>query len=96
MRSDPVNAARGEVLASLGGATVRLCVTLGALAQLEAHFGVRGFTALSQSLAQMGAQDVLTVLRELSRDALPAVETVTLGEAVAAIVSAFRAMNGDD
>lgn len=96
MRCDPVNAARGEVSVSLGGASLRLCVTLGALAQLETHFGVRGFAALSQSLTQMGAQDVLTVLRVLSLDEWPAVETLTLSEAIAAIVSAFRAMNGDD
>jgi len=37
------NAARGEVLVSLGGAEVRLCVTLGALAALELTLADAGF-----------------------------------------------------
>lgn len=95
MRCEPANTARGEVSATLGGQSVRLCVTLGALAQLEAHFGVRGFTALGQALTQMGAQDVCVVLSALALDDLPPPETFSLSEAVAAIVAAVRAMTHD-
>jgi hypothetical protein len=33
---------------------VRLCVTLGALAMLESHFGVSGFEALGERLKAVG------------------------------------------
>ncbi|HEX7799244.1 MAG TPA: GTA-gp10 family protein, partial [Asticcacaulis sp.] len=44
----PCNPARGEVAAAIGGREARLCVTLGALAALEGHFGVSGFAALGE------------------------------------------------
>ena len=65
------NPARGEVLVSLGGAEVRLCVTLGALAALEGHFGVSGFEALGERLKTLGAADLMVVLRALAMDELP-------------------------
>jgi hypothetical protein len=87
------NAARGEVLVSLGGAEVRLCVTLGALAALEGHFGVSGFEALGERLKTLGAADLMVVLRALAMDELP--EGIGFAEAIAAVVKAFEAMNGD-
>jgi len=86
------NAARGEVLVSLGGAEVRLCVTLGALAALEGHFGISGFEALGERLKVLGATDLMVVLRALAMDELP--EGIGFAEAIAAVVKAFEAMNG--
>ncbi|MGA9658238.1 MAG: GTA-gp10 family protein [Asticcacaulis sp.] len=86
------NAARGEIVASLGGRDVRLCVTLAALAGLEAHFGVAGFEALGERLKQLGASDLQVVLCALAMDELP--EQVGFVEAIRAVVNAFEAMNG--
>ncbi|MEM9965378.1 MAG: gene transfer agent family protein [Asticcacaulis sp.] len=86
------NPARGEVLATLGGREVRLCVTLRALAVLEAHFGVTGFEALGARLGGMGASDVQVVLRALVLDEVEP-EAVGFKEALAAIVAALAAMN---
>jgi len=88
-----VNQARGEVLASLGGQNVRLCVTLRALAQLEAHFEVAGLEALGARLARLNAEDMFCVLEALQCDggdlkAMP----ITFHEALRAIVAAFDAM----
>ena len=86
------NSARGEVLVSLGGTDVRLCVTLGALAALEGHFGVSGFEALGERLKALGATDLMVVLQALSMDEVP--ESVGFAEAIRAVVKAFEAMNG--
>ena len=87
------NTARGEVSVSLGGTEVRLCVTLGALAALEGHFGVSGFEALGERLKAVGATDLMVVMRVLAMDELP--EGIGFAEAIAAVVKAFEAMNGD-
>ena len=88
----PCNSARGEVLVSLGGIEVRLCVTLMALAALEGHFGVCGFEALGERLKALGAADLMFVLRALAMDELP--EGIGFAEAIRAVVRAFEAMNG--
>ena len=59
------NAARGEVLLRIDGVERRLCVTLGALAELEAAFDVVSLTELSERLAQLTASDLLIVLSAL-------------------------------
>ena len=86
------NSARGEVRALLGGAEVRLCVTLGALAALEGHFGVSGFDALGERLKTLGAADLMFVLQALAMDDLP--DGIGFAEAIRAVVKAFEAMNG--
>ena len=92
------NAVRGEVEVELAGGKRRLCLTLGALAQMEAGLGVTGMGALAQRVAQMSAGDLMVVLAALLRgggelelaDGLGAaqVEPRAAAEAVAA---AFRA-----
>ena len=42
------NAHRGEIEAELGGRTWRLCLTLGALAELESAYGGEDLLALAQ------------------------------------------------
>ncbi len=86
------NPARGEVSVSLGGTDVRLCVTLGALAALEGHFGVSGFEALGERLKTLGAANLMVVLHALAMDDLP--EGIGFPEAIRAVVKAFEAMNG--
>ncbi|NWH09207.1 MAG: gene transfer agent family protein [Alphaproteobacteria bacterium] len=62
-----VNAARGEVALELNGAAHRLCLTLGALAEIEAGLGAQGLAALHQRLSQPSARDLLVVLGALLR-----------------------------
>ncbi|HYD45229.1 MAG TPA: GTA-gp10 family protein, partial [Phenylobacterium sp.] len=50
-----INAVRGEVRALLGGAPRTLCLTLGALAELESAFGVDGLPALAERLRRLSA-----------------------------------------
>ncbi len=64
--SCPHNRARGEVLLAIDGEERRLCVTLGALAELEAAFDVASFTELGGRLASLTAADLITVLSALS------------------------------
>jgi hypothetical protein len=88
-----VNGARGEVIASLGGVERRLCLTLGALAELETAFGAEGVEALAERLARPSARDLLLVLEALLRgggDTAP-LGSVTLAEAAAAVAAAFEA-----
>ena len=92
------NAVRGEVSVELAGARRRLCLTLGALAEMEAGLGVVGMGALAERMGSMSAGDLMVVLAALLRGggeveladglARAAVEPKCAAEAVAA---AFRA-----
>lgn len=59
------NKARGEVMLRIDGEERRLCVTLGALAELEAAFDVGSFVELGERLATLTAADLLIVLAAL-------------------------------
>ncbi len=63
----PANRARGEVVLAIDGVPRRLCLTLGALAELESAFRATGLKALATRLAQASAQDLLVVLDVLAR-----------------------------
>jgi hypothetical protein len=63
---EPVNAARGEVLLDIDGRPRRLCVTLGALAELEGAFDVASLAELGERLAQLTASDLITVIASLA------------------------------
>ncbi|MFN3228923.1 MAG: GTA-gp10 family protein [Asticcacaulis sp.] len=56
---------RGGVVATLGEDRLRLCLTLGALAQMEARLGVSGFEALAARLRAVSAGDLWTVMEAL-------------------------------
>jgi hypothetical protein len=99
--SRPVNAARGEVTAVLAGEPRRLCLTLGALAEIEGALGVEGFEALAGRLRRLSAGDLMTVLAALLRgggeaafaDGL-ATARVEVREAAQAVAAAFSASSG--
>ena len=92
------NAARGEVTAPLAGQHRRLCLTLGALAQMEAAFGVSSWQALAERLGKLAAQDLIVVLQALLRGGgeeetaqkLPEL-AVDFREAAEAVARAFAA-----
>lgn len=61
------NGARGEVLASLAGAERRLCLTLGALAEIETALDLDGLPALAERMRMLSACDLMAVLAALLR-----------------------------
>ena len=89
----PCNGARGEVVARLGGVERRLCLTLGALAELETAFGADGVEAFATRLARPSARDLMLVLQALLRGggAEADVAGVDFREAAAAVAAAFDA-----
>ncbi|MGU9979227.1 gene transfer agent family protein [Phreatobacter sp. HK31-P] len=58
------NARRGEIEAELGGATRRLVLTLGALAELESHFEAQDLVDLAERFGtgRLSAGDLVAVI----------------------------------
>ncbi len=58
------NRHRGEVAAELGGATYTLCLTLGALAELESAYGDKDLIAIAERFEQgrIGASDAIRII----------------------------------
>ena len=61
------NGARGEVSARLAGAERKLCLTLGALAEIETALGVEGLDGLAERMRRLSARDLTAVLAALLR-----------------------------
>lgn len=59
--------ARGEVRVRLAGSERKLCLTLGALAEMETALGVSGVEALAGRLRGLSAKDLMEVLSALLR-----------------------------
>lgn len=62
-----MNGARGEIGAVLAGTERKLCLTLGALAEMETGLGVAGMAALAERLRSLSAGDLMVVLAALLR-----------------------------
>lgn len=58
------NAKRGEIEAQIGGRTYTLCLTLGALAELESGFGANDLVALGERFERqrLSARDILRII----------------------------------
>ena len=61
------NGARGEVVAMLAGTERRLCLTLGALAEIETGLGLEGLSGLAERMRTLSARDLTVVLAALLR-----------------------------
>jgi hypothetical protein len=61
------NGARGEVVARLAGAERRLCLTLGALAEIETGLELDGLSGLAERMRALSARDLTVVLAALLR-----------------------------
>ncbi|WP_292063028.1 GTA-gp10 family protein [Brevundimonas sp. UBA7664] len=61
------NGARGEVIALLAGSQRRLCLTLGALAEIETGLGLEGLGGLAERMRTLSARDLMVVLAALLR-----------------------------
>ncbi len=59
-----VNAHRGEIAAELGGKTYTLCLTLGALAEIEHAYGGADFIAIAERFetGRISATDAIRVI----------------------------------
>jgi hypothetical protein len=62
-----INAARGEAALRLQGREYRLCLTLGALAEIEHALGLDDLTMLDARLARPSARDLVRILTALLR-----------------------------
>lgn len=94
---EPHNRARGEVLLAIDDCEVRLCLTLGALAELEAAFDVISLAELAERLAHLTAADLIIVLAALTKGSGEAMDTAQLScaridpkAAASAVAEAFR------
>jgi uncharacterized protein (DUF1786 family) len=96
-----MNGARGEVEAVIADEPVNLCLTLGALAEIETALGVTGFQALADRLRVLTAADLVAVLAALivggGAEAMAARRRAEMTEpraAAEAVARAFEAAAG--
>ena len=99
---EPHNRARGEVLLAIDDRPVRLCLTLGALSELEAAFDVGSFSELAERLAHLSASDLILVIAALASGGGEPVQVTKLAAAridpkaaAAAVAEAFRVAFSD-
>ena len=92
-----MNAARGETGILIGGAERRLCLTLGALAEIEAAFACTRMSELDARMRSLSAADLTVVLAALLRGggedeaaARLGSADVSPGVAARAVAEAFR------
>lgn len=95
-----VNGVRGEAVVVLAGAERRLCLTLGALAEIETALGVSGVGPLAERMRALSAKDLMAVLAALLRGGgegalagdldRAAIDPVEAAQAVAAAFAACR------
>lgn len=89
-----MNGARGEAAVMLGGGQRRVCLTLGALAEIETGLGVDGMAAVAERMKTLSARDLMVVLAAVLRgggDEAPNVAGVDPREAAVAVAQAFTA-----
>jgi hypothetical protein len=88
------NKARGETVLMIDGAPRRLCLTLGALAELENAFDVDSVEALSARLGKLSAGDLVTVLSILIEGEMNAAQIaraqIDIAAAARAVAEAFQ------
>lgn len=91
-----VNPFRGEVALSIGGRSYRLCLTLGALAEIETALGIEALCELEPRFERLSAGDLLAILGALMRgggepltDEEVALLPLSLGEVSEAIARAM-------
>lgn len=62
-----MNGVRGEARVRLAGEERTLCLTLGALAEIETGLGIEGLAALAERMRTLSARDLMVVLAALLR-----------------------------
>jgi hypothetical protein len=92
-----MNGVRGEVVVGLAGVERRLCLTLGALAEIETGLGVEGLAGVAERMRALSATDLMVVLAALLRgggEVGAVIEVIEPREAAEAIARAFTAAAG--
>lgn len=91
-----MNAARGECVLMIDGKQFIVCLTLGALAELEQTFACLTLADLQARLKRLSATELKHVLKILIKDDVTEtlLESVSPGEAARAVAEAFRAALG--
>jgi len=88
------NGARGEVVVRLGGVERRLCLTLGALAEIETGLGVQGLAGVAERMRALSARDLIVVVAALLRgggEPADVARAADPAEAARAVARAFAA-----
>lgn len=95
------NGVRGEVTARLAGSERSLCLTLGALAEIETALGVEGLDRLADRIRRLSARDLTVLLAALLRgggehELAGDLDTAAIDprEAAEAVANAFAAASG--
>ncbi|MDO9610184.1 MAG: GTA-gp10 family protein [Brevundimonas sp.] len=85
--------ARGEAGVMLGGVRRRVCLTLGALAEIETGLAVEGLAAVAERMKLLSARDLMVVLAAVLRGGGEALDVagVEPREAARAVAAAFEA-----
>ncbi len=93
-----VNAMRGETVLEAGGKKHTICLTLGALAEIETALGGEGLAHFASAMKALRARDITAILGALLRgggnvlsDDDVAAMRIDITRAVAAIADAFAA-----
>lgn len=96
-----MNGVRGEVSIEIDGTPRTLCLTLGALAEIETAFGCHSLGELQARMRSLSASELTQVLAALLRGGAHDAEAETLsagqvgaGEAARAVAEAFHAALG--
>lgn len=87
-----VNARRGEVSVDIDGQPRKLCLTLGALAEIETAFGCKELRELDLRMRALSARDLVVVLGALLRGGGETALAETIGEVVVAPGAAAKAV----
>lgn len=92
-----MNAARGETVLTVDGRARRVCLTLGALAEIESALGCRSMAELEARMRALSAGDLMVVIAALLRGgaegeaaAQIGAADVSPGAAARAVAEAFR------
>jgi hypothetical protein len=95
-RLSGLNGVRGDVSAVIDGRKRKLCVTFGALAEIETELGVGDMADLTARLRRLSAQDLWVVISALLRGAgesdvaLVDHAEANVAELASAVAAAFR------
>lgn len=92
-----MNAARGEAVLTVDGRGRRVCLTLGALAEIEGALGCRSMAELEVRMRALSAADLVIVIAALLRGGGEGETAAQIGEldvapgaAARAVAEAFR------
>ena len=97
-----MNAARGEIRFQMGERAYPLCLTLGALAEIESALGCQSISELQTRFKQLSAEELTQIMTALLRAGGAAGQALTdaqirqilPGQASQAIAETFRAALG--